>query len=118
LLEVKDVPSWNDSRWLKGLARLPPQQKLQLSESLKDLLSALKACNHPRELKAWKPTRWNVPRAQETMGEWIEYYLGDRDNRARAIVCFDPKEKIVYRVARTAIHEHEALRELVARFNF
>ena len=53
---------------------------------------------------------------QTTRGQWVEYRLGDADNRARAIICFDAREQIIYLVARTVIHDHTALRELVARF--
>jgi hypothetical protein len=68
------------------------------------------------EFQRWSPSRWDVPRQQATAGDWVEYRLGDDENRARAIVCFDAKEQVIYLVARTAIHDHTSLRELVGAF--
>jgi len=81
---------------------------------------ALQKCHHPRfdrELQKWSPSKWDVPRLLATKGDWVEYRLGDKENKGRAIICFDSKERIVYLVARTAIHDHTSLRELVARFS-
>ncbi len=88
-------------------------------DSLKRLVTKLQECKDPRrdpDLQLWRPTRWDVPRQLETLGKWVEYRLGDLENRARAIICFDESEDAIYLVARTAIHDHTSLRELVARF--
>jgi hypothetical protein len=50
------------------------------------------------------------------MGEWIEYRLGDHDNKGRVIVCYDRTTEIVYLVGRTPTHEHGTLRDIVADF--
>jgi hypothetical protein len=84
-----------------------------------ELLKALRDCSDPMldgALQPWGPTRWAVARAHVKRGSWIEYRLGDDDNRARAIVCHDRANDSLILVARTAIHEHGALRELVSRF--
>ncbi len=49
-------------------------------------------------------------------GVWAEYSLGDRDNRARVIVCHMVAAEVVYLVARTAIHDHGGLNKIVADF--
>lgn len=113
------IKGWNDPRWAAAVQKLPSNQKFALEQSLTGLLEALKECKHPRldaKLQAWLPSRWDAPRDVATRGEFVEYRLGDRDNRARVIVCFDQKEKVIYLVARTVIHDHAALRELVASF--
>lgn len=117
--ELRVAPSWQDLRWRTALNKLPSQQQFFLNDSLRRLLLALRECRHPRrdaKLQEWSPSRWDVPRAQATMGEWVEYRLGDSENRARAIICFDAKDQAIYLVARTAIHDHAALRGLVAQF--
>lgn len=109
--------SWNDPRWRDSVQRLTSAQKLVLDNSLRALLQSLKSCQDPlldNGLRPWGPTRWSVPFRQESKGEWVEYRLGDDDNRGRAIVCFDRKENIIYLVARTAIHDLQSLRELTA----
>jgi hypothetical protein len=66
----------------------------------------------------WSDRRWKeVPYKRDAYGTWIEFRLGDDDNRARAIVCYDRKAGVIYLVARTAIHDHRALNELVASFS-
>ena len=117
--ELRISPQLRDQRWRKGYQRLTPGQKLVIDNSLRELLRTLQVCRDPMldyALQQWRPTRWAVARKQAQEGEWIEYRLGDDDNRARAIVCYDKQEDVVYLVARTAIHEHSSLRELVARF--
>ncbi len=110
---------WRDPRWRRGFRRLAPAQQLVLKNSLTDLLKTLRDCRDPmldNALQPWEPTRWAVARDHAKRGRWIEYRLGDDDNRARVIVCHDRRGDTVFLVARTAIHEHGALRELVARF--
>lgn len=114
------APSWSDQRWQKAVQKLTSLQKLALENSLRELLTALKGCRHPmvdEVFKKWRPSRWDVPRIQATQGEWIEYRLGDDDNRGRVIICFDRKDNAIYLVARTPIHDHSSLRELVAKFS-
>lgn len=110
---------WRDPRWRRGFKRLTSAQQLVLTNSLRGLLQTLQACKDPMldsALQLWRPTKWAVAWDHARRGRWIEYRLGDSDNRGRAIVCHDRKNDTVYLVARTAIHEHGALRELVARF--
>lgn len=110
---------WADRRWQEEIQRLPPAQQFILVNSLRELLQALKGCRDPRrdqELRPWLPSRWDPPRLQATHGDWIEYRLGDDENRGRAVICHDRDEDVIYLVAKTAIHDHAALRELVARF--
>ncbi|RME96950.1 MAG: hypothetical protein D6773_16460 [Alphaproteobacteria bacterium] len=117
--ELRLAPQWRDPRWKKGLDRLTAQQKLVIENSLRGLLRTLKHCRDPLLddcLTTWAPSRWYVAREQARAGTWVEYRLGDDDNRARAIVCYDRKEQVIYLVARTVIHDHGSLRELVGRF--
>jgi hypothetical protein len=119
LPEIKQAPSWTDPRWTAALNKLSPNQQLILKNSLRALLLALSSCRDPmrdKELRIWLPSKWYVPHQQAREGEWIEYRLGDDDNRARAIVCFDRKADVIYLVARTPIHDHASLRELTSRF--
>jgi hypothetical protein len=83
------------------------------------LLEILKDCRDVRldaALQPWSPVNWDPPRLQHTYGQWVEYRLGDQDNRGRAIICYDRVQDAIYLVARTAIHDHTTLRELVAKF--
>lgn len=117
--ELRLHHTWKDPRWRTALEKLPANQKFLLEESLRKLLQALQVCRDPQgdgALQAWRPTRWDAPRLQTTRAQWVEYRLGDADNRARAVICFDAREQVIYLVARTVIHDHTALRELVARF--
>ena len=117
--ELRKYHTWDDPRWRTSLEKLRPDQKFILNDSLSRLLQALQKCSNPRrdgELQEWLPSRWDVPRQQATRGEWVEFRLGDEENRARVIICFDRSEQVIYLVARTAIHDHTALRELVAKF--
>lgn len=116
--ELRISPSWRE-RWRHSLQKLTPTQKFVLEGSLRELLEALASCKDPRrdrKLQRWRPTEWVTARTQSRQGEWIEYRLGDAENRARAIICFDAEEDVIYLVARTAIHDHDFLRKLVARF--
>src|SRR5262245_54219575 len=104
LPELRKHFTWDDPRWRKAFERLPAGQKLALENSLRDLLTALKTCNHPQRdapLQRWLPSRWDVPRQLTTRGDWVEYRLGDEENRARAIICFDSRDQVIYLVART-----------------
>ena len=117
--ELRVHPSWRDKRWRTGFQKLPAHKQRIIENSLRDLLLALAKCRHPRfdgEFQRWSPSRWDVPRQQATAGDWVEYRLGDDENRGRVNICFDGKEQVIYLVARTAIHDHTALRELVAAF--
>jgi hypothetical protein len=101
------------------LAKLGPHPKFVIEASLRSLLAELQKCTSPSRdpvFQSWAPSRWDVPRHLATLGEWVEYRLGDKENRARAIICFDESENSIYLVARTAIHDHASLRELVGRF--
>ena len=116
--ELRSYYTWRDPRWQSALSKAPASLRFLLEDSLRRLLRALQECRDPRldsQLQEWSPTRWDVPRLQATKGEWVEFRLGDNENRARAIVCFDRKEQVIYLVARTVIHDHGALRELVAK---
>ena len=117
--EIKQAPTWTDPRWQSTLSKLPPNQQFVLKSSLRDLLHVLMRCRDPRrdkELRRWSPTSWSVPHQQATEGEWTEYRLGDAENKGRAIICFDRSTDTIYLVARTAIHDHASLRELIAKF--
>jgi hypothetical protein len=119
LPSIRQAPSWTDPRWQTALSRLTSGQQLVLKNSLRELLRALLVCRDPlrdKEFRRWAPSRWSVPQSQTREGEWVEYRLGDDDNRARAIVCFDRTAGTIYLVARTPIHDHDSLRELTARF--
>lgn len=117
--EIRLAHTWKDPRWQATIGRLPPVQRFAIENSLRLLIEALKTCRHPRldgAFQGWNPTKWDAPRQQATRGDWIEYRLGDDENRARAIICWDSKEGVIYLVARTVIHDHTALREMVANF--
>lgn len=109
---------WRDRRWKKSLRKLQKDDE-RIEESLRDLISALQVCTHPildPGLQRWSPTSWHAPGRQRRLGSWCEYRLGDRNNRARVIACHDPSEGVIYLVARTAIHDHRRLAEVVDRF--
>jgi hypothetical protein len=91
--------------------RLTQAQQVEIENSLRELLAALLVCRNPlldTTLQRWGPSRWGAPRRQSSKG--------DIDNRARVVVCLDREEGVLYLVARTAIHDHSTLRELVASF--
>ena len=118
--EVRIGAGWSDRRWKEALQKLTSSQKLVIENSLRGLLAALLECRDPlldSALQAWNPSRWAVPYKRDAYGTWIEFRLGDDDNRARAIVCYDRKAGVIYLVARTAIHDHRALNELVTSFS-
>ncbi len=117
--EIRAPHSWRDPRWERSVARLTPAQKFAIESSLKELVDALRECDDPLRdsaLNRWSPSRWAAPRKQQGFGQWVEYYLGDADNRGRVIVCAVVQQEAIYLVARTAVHDHGALRELVASF--
>lgn len=112
-------PGWFDRRWEKSLKRQNRDEREQLERALVDLTADLAACRHPHldnRMQRWSPSRWHAPGKQQAHGHWYEYRLGDRKNRARVIVCHDPKEDVVYLVARTAIHDLERLQAVVGDF--
>jgi hypothetical protein len=118
LPEIRKWKDW-DKGWREGLQRLPPSDQLLINNSLLELLRRLAVCSHALEdssLASWRPTRWGVQRVQRSQGIWVEYRLGDRDNRARVIVCHMVAAEVVYLVARTAIHDHEGLNKVVSGF--
>jgi hypothetical protein len=64
--------------------KLQAVEKFALNQSLKELAEALRTCRDPMldaELQRWSSSRWEVPRQQATAGHWVEYRLGDSDNR-------------------------------------
>ena len=119
LPELRKWPTWDDRRWQEALRRLQPSQQFVLRTSVRDLLTALSECNDPRRdeaLRPWFPSKWHSPFQQTMQGEWTYYRLGDNENRGRAVICYEPAERIIHLVARTALHDSVALRELVAGF--
>lgn len=112
---------WRDwsKGWHEALQRLPPADQLHIKNSLSELVKRLAVCSHAledRDLAPWLPRPWAVARAQRSQGIWVEYSLGDRDNRARVIVCYMVAAEVVYLVARTAVHDHERLNSIVFDF--
>lgn len=110
---------WQDRRWSKSLKRLANNEREKLENALVELATDLAACTHPHldgRMQRWSPTRWHAPGKQQKLGNWYEYRLGDRHNRARVIVCHDVKEDVIYLVARTAIHDLERLARIVSGF--
>lgn len=81
------------------------------------MIAALSACSHPTldpSLGRWSPSRYHGrTRANLT---WCEYRLGDRQNKARAIMACDSAEQTIYLVARTVIHDHRRIGEMIKRF--
>ncbi len=61
------------------------------------------------------PSRYAATRKQARDGVWVEYRLGDDDNRARAIICYKRDEDVIHLVGRTVTHDHETMRQLVTR---
>ncbi len=117
--ELREGPGWRHESWWISFRRLTPAQQLAIRNSLEGLLRALVTTKDPTRdpaLQRWWPCKWDVPWEQSRQGAWVEYRLGDDDNRARAIVCCMRQEDLVYLVARNAIHDHGALRRLVAAF--
>jgi hypothetical protein len=89
-----------------------------LDNSVTALGAALMSCRDPlldTALRQWCPAKYAVPRVVSDHGLWIEYYLGDRDNRGRALAVWDRQRTIVL-VARTAIHDHGWLVEAAGGF--
>ena len=116
--EIRQWKDWSKG-WREGLQRLPPSDQALINNSLRELLERLATCSHAlddRSLVPWQPKPWSVPRAQRSQGVWAEYSLGDRDNRARVIVCQMVAAEVVYLVARTAIHDHSGLNTIVNAF--
>ena len=118
--ELQIAPSWRDPRWRRGLAKLPAARQHFLMSSLRELLKALQDCRHPLldgTLQAWSPKKWATLHAKRAHGTWVEYNLGDDDNRGRAVVCANKSGDVIFLVCRTAIHDHAALNELAASFS-
>jgi hypothetical protein len=110
---------WRDRRWTKGIRKLSKDQVRKIEASLQELIVALGSCTHPildPELQRWSPTLWHAPGKKRRRGTWCEYRFGDRHNRARAIVCHDSEEQVIYLVARTVTHDHRRLAEVVKSF--
>lgn len=110
-------PSWLDRKWTKAIKKLPKREAQQLEGSLVALIEALKESSHPildPRLNRWSPSRYHG-RSRANVA-WCEYRLGDRRNRARAIVAFDSSENTIYLFARTAIHDHRRVGELIKRY--
>lgn len=110
---------WRDRRWKKGLGKLQKKDVGRIEESLRELIVALQGCRHPvldPALQKWSPSTWHAPQAKKRRGSWCEYRLGDRHNRARVVVCHDPSEQVIYLVARTVVHDHRRLAEIVDKF--
>jgi hypothetical protein len=119
LPEVRQWKDWGKG-WREGLQRLPPSDQALINSSLLELLEHLAVCSHvlkDNSLARWQPRPWGVPRTQQSQGVWAEFSLGDRDNRARVIVCHMVAAEVVYLVARTATHKHDALNRIVADFH-
>jgi len=118
LPELRLSPSWLKG-WREAAQKLQAAERFVLNQSLKELAEALRTCRDPMldpELRRWSPSRWEVPRAQATAGQWVEYRLGDSENRGRVIVCCDREEDAIYLVAATPIHDHASLRAMVRGF--
>ncbi len=110
-------PTWLDKQWTKATKKLPKRDAQQLEESLVGLIEALRDCSHPTldpKLNRWSPSRYHgKARANVT---WCEYRLGDRRNKARAIMAYDSSDNTIYLVARTVIHDHRRIGEMINRF--
>lgn len=112
--------TWRDQDWSRDHGRLPSEQKSLIDKSLAGLHAALQRCRHPRDtdtLQEWSPAEYYVSSGLRAAGEWTKYKLGDRDNSARVIVLFRPKEDKIYLVARTITHDYRHLRELAEKFS-
>ena len=111
-------PTWLDRKWTKAIKKLPKRDAQQLEDSLVGLIEALKHCSHPTldpKLNRWSPSRYHgKARANFT---WCEYRLGDRQNKARAILAYDSSENTIYLVARTVIHDHRRIGEMIKRYS-
>lgn len=109
--------TWLDRKWTKAIKKLPKRDAKRLEDSLVGLIAALKGCSHPTldpSLSRWSPSRYHgKTRANLT---WCEYRLGDRRNKARAIVAYDLANSTIYLVARTVIHDHRRVGEMIKRF--
>lgn len=113
-------PGWKDRRWEKSLRRLPQDQRDHLNAALVELAGDLMECRHPHldpRMQRWHPTRWNAPRLQKRHGDWYEFRLGDRKNKARVIICHDARNQVIYLAARTAIHDLDRLQRVVGGFS-
>jgi hypothetical protein len=118
LPELRISLSWQKG-WSEEIQKLQASAKFIIEQSLRELLVALQACKDPMldvALQRWSPTKWDVPRKIASAGKWVEYRLGDDENRARAIICHDPELDAIHLVARTPIHDHASLRQLIAEF--
>lgn len=116
--ELYRVSSWS-RHWPEKIQRLTAEQKFHLEDSLGRLLEALKECYSLKldnSLLEWSPSRWDTPLKQAQQGEWVEYRLGDEENKGRAIVCYVAREDIIYLVARSPIHDLTTLRDMTAQF--
>ena len=116
--ELYKAPSWN-KHWPEAIQRLTASQKFRLEDSLRRLLEALTKCRSLKldnSLLEWSPSRWDTPLRQGTQGEWVEYRLGDEENKGRVIVCYDAQQDVIYLVTRSPTHDLTTLRELTAQF--
>lgn len=110
------APSWSKG-WSEEIKKLQASTRFLIEESLRQLLEALRVCRDPLldgALQQWSPSKWDVPRKIATAGKWVEYRLGDDENRARVIICHEADT--IHLVARTPIHDHTSLRRLVSEF--
>jgi len=111
--------TWHaDRHWKKSLRKVPRERVEFLVQALLELVAALEHCAHPQlspELQRWSPVKYHSPRKKK--GEWVEYHLGDRGNRARVVVCYLREEDVIFLVARTAIHDHRRLRMVTEGFD-
>ena len=118
---MAEIRLWRDwsAGWQDELHKLPATAQAQINASLSNLVQALASCTDVLSdpaLAEWGPKKWETAQAQRSRGIWAEYHLGDRDNRARVVVCHMVEKDQIHLVARTAVHDHTKLRELVGRF--
>ena len=111
-------PTWLDKQWTKAFKKLSKRDAERLEDSLVGLIEALKGCSHPTldpNLSRWNPSPYRAKaRANIT---WCEYRLGDRQNKARAIMAYDSSDNTIYLVGRTVIHDHRRITEMVKRYS-
>ena len=110
-------PTWLDKKWTKAFKKLAKRDAERLENSLVELIEALKDCSHPildPRLNRWSPSPYRGRSRAKV--SWCEYRLGDRQNKARAILAYDSSDNTIYLVARTVIHDHRRLGELIERY--
>jgi hypothetical protein len=111
---LKKLKAWDNPDWTREFERLGAVAKLQIRNSLDDLLRRLLVTPDLLKdpvLRPWYPKPYDCRSSeQQAMGQWIYFRLGDDENRARIVVCYAKNTDVLFLAGRTVIHDFKALR--------